>query len=1048
VDRFLVVAAPVMDVRRSLGWRAVPALGGLLLCVGVLLIAGGGSASAASTNKVLILAGTVTGGTSSIEATEAAAQGMAVDVVDDATWSSMTAEQFASYRAIILGDPTCQGLNPDEQTAAANARTWGSMINGNIVIAGTDPVYHASQGGATVTQRAVDFAIAQSGKTGAYISLSCYYHGTAPSTPVPLLDGIGPGGFTVTGVGCYNNAHIVAESPALAGLTDADLSNWSCSVHEAFQTWPGALVPLAIAKDFDSSYTASDGTQGPPYILAGGDIRSFPLSVAPLNASGPAGTSHTVTAQLLDGTTRAPVVGAKIGFRVTSGPNNGAHGSCVPATCLTDANGHVAFTYTSNGTLGSDSIQAFDDSNGNGIADVGEPQTTAGMTWTKPPTSCSQAGQMENEQSFSADQWSGQWGISKCEGLVVSNVSLEARLMAERMSLPYLNIVTCTVVQLQVCPHGPTERHVVLRTNADEAQSDPTAYTHVQLISQGVTGVQPTGGHCTAAAKQQVCKHIAIHATYRVDLAPPGSGGAYLLVTQRDEFYIPFSEKQFSKLACEPSQDAQLIGAIATPLPDCGRWKPIVTYSFHKEHDTALLFSVNAAARLHFTPDGLAMRAGTFFRDCDKGYPEKQNCLPNIPPFNVNLLETYKPGQPEQSATNEAIVRAYQAQSSATLNRLVTGCFFIAVEPECIGGRYDNLHMTAASEVNPPGLQGAGCPECGVHMHWRWGNDLFGLFPATGIRDFFGDGQPLIADGEPAAQPSLTAVQEMDVGIVAYHSEADQLAPYDFTELLQGAQLGFRSPCPSCLGGWSGLAVGRTGFGHDSFEGGFASGSEPLSYQPGSCYDANHLASWGQCGEVAWLSATSYPALETGDNGSGTFFAFGGFFCGQCGFGINQAIGLSLHPTYRPDVSGHTQRPGTPFSISFGSGLGIAPSPIQIYDVLPVGTTNVGVSLKSGEPEVAITCDPVSTDSSGAPVVHCTITLPSSPPPRPGPHPGPPPVPSGPACPGPGCITIRGNLPTTPGAYRNIVHAVWGSSTTNSEEYGGNLRLIDPITVR
>ena len=357
---------------------------GVLLVMLAGLLGAPTPANAAVSNRVLILAGTVTGGASSIEATEAAAQGMAVDVVDDATWSSMTAEQFASYRAIILGDPTCQGLNPDEQTAAANARTWGPVINGNVVIAGTDPVYHAGQGGATVTQRAVDFAIAQSGKTGTYISLSCYYHGTAPNTPVPLLDGIGPGGFTVTGVGCYNNAHIVAESAALAGLTDADLSNWSCSVHEAFQTWPGALVPLAIAKDFDSSYTASDGTQGPPYILAGGDIRSFPLSVSPLNDSGPAGTSHTVTAQLLDGTTRAPVVGAKLGFGITSGPNAGAHGSCVPATCLTDANGQVAFTYKSNGTLGSDSIQAFDDANSNGVADVGEPQTTAGMTWTKP----------------------------------------------------------------------------------------------------------------------------------------------------------------------------------------------------------------------------------------------------------------------------------------------------------------------------------------------------------------------------------------------------------------------------------------------------------------------------------------------------------------------------------------------------------------------------------------------------------------------------------------------------------------------------------------
>jgi hypothetical protein len=340
--------------------------------------------ASAATDRVLILAGTVSGGMASIEATEAVADGLAVDIVDAATWSTMTAAQFASYRAIILGDPTCVGppTSADIDTAAANAKTWGPVINGNIVILGTDPVFHSGQGGATVTQRGVDFAVNQAGKTGAYITLSCYYHGTASGTAVPLLDGIGSGGFTTTGVGCYNNAHIVALSPALAGITDSTISNWSCSVHEAFQTWPGGLIPLAIARDFDSSYTASDGSQGPPYILAGGDIKSFPMSLSPLSDSASVGGSHTITAQLLDGSTALPVGGAKIGFSVVSGPNAGASGTCAPTTCLTDSAGHVSFTYHSNGQTGTDTIEAFYDLNGNGGADVGEPQTTAGMQWT------------------------------------------------------------------------------------------------------------------------------------------------------------------------------------------------------------------------------------------------------------------------------------------------------------------------------------------------------------------------------------------------------------------------------------------------------------------------------------------------------------------------------------------------------------------------------------------------------------------------------------------------------------------------------------------
>ena len=370
--------------RRRKAILAIAALTNLVAFVGVMAV-GAGSAGAAAGDRVLILASTVTGGNSSIEATQAASKGLAVDVVDAATWSSMTAAQFASYRAIILGDPTCSESTSDISPAVANAKTWGGVVNGNLVIVGTDPVFHASQGGETVTRRGVDFAVDQVGKTGLYVTLSCYYHGTDANTPVPLLDGIGPGGFTVTGVGCYNSAHIVAESPALSGVSDSTLSNWSCSVHEAFQKWPGSLVPLAIARDFDSSYTASDGSQGPPYILAGGNIKSFPLSLSPLTGTAPADGAHAVTAQLLDGSTRSPVSGAMIGFKITAGPDKGVSGFCSPGSpflCFTSSDGKVTWTYSNNGNTGTDTIQAFYDQNRNNSADLGEPQTTAGMTWT------------------------------------------------------------------------------------------------------------------------------------------------------------------------------------------------------------------------------------------------------------------------------------------------------------------------------------------------------------------------------------------------------------------------------------------------------------------------------------------------------------------------------------------------------------------------------------------------------------------------------------------------------------------------------------------
>jgi GDSL-like Lipase/Acylhydrolase family len=370
----------VLSVRRFSVWAtalAVVTVGGLLPMVATA------PAAHAAANEVLILGSTVTGGTSSLEAQEVAAQGLAPIVVDDATWSAMSSAQFATYRAIVLGDATCSGTVPS--AAVANTAAWGAAVTGNILINGTDPVFHASQGGSLVTQKAIDFAIADSGKTGLYVSLSCYYHGTAPKTAVPLLDGLRPGGFTVTGVGCYNDAHIVATHPALDGLTDSTLSNWSCSVHEAFDTWPADFTVLALAKDFGAAFTASDGTIGTPYMLASGQgLRSFPLSVTPTSATVPVGTTHTVTATLLDAATRQPAPGVLLQAvaAAATGVSVGTLLHCSTPLCTTDSNGQVSFSYTST-SPGDQVITVWVDSNTNGLIDPGEPQVRAAVTWTR-----------------------------------------------------------------------------------------------------------------------------------------------------------------------------------------------------------------------------------------------------------------------------------------------------------------------------------------------------------------------------------------------------------------------------------------------------------------------------------------------------------------------------------------------------------------------------------------------------------------------------------------------------------------------------------------
>ncbi len=256
----------------------------------VMALVGSARPAHAAVADLLILSTTITkpaanGNPLSVEEQEAAALSLTVEIATPAQWAAKTTAQFAAYKALILGDPTCDRDGPPGGTAdphvaaaLANKNVWGPAVNGNIAIYGTDPTYHTEagiSGARKVVHSSIAFAASSGpGKTGAYITLSCYYHGTAANTPVPLLDGLEtvPGQFTVTGVGCYNDAHIVATSSALNGLTDANLSNWSCSVHEAFDKWASDFTVLVIARNIGTSYKAPDGSVGTPYVLARGNI--------------------------------------------------------------------------------------------------------------------------------------------------------------------------------------------------------------------------------------------------------------------------------------------------------------------------------------------------------------------------------------------------------------------------------------------------------------------------------------------------------------------------------------------------------------------------------------------------------------------------------------------------------------------------------------------------------------------------------------------------------------------------------------------------------
>lgn len=344
-------------------------------------------------NSVLILDDTVYGGVTSQEAVEALNLGFDVVVNNATTWGSMTTANFATFRAIILGDPVCQGSPAALAAALANRTVWSPAVKGNILITGTDEALHTESFpglkdmGTDLKRRGIYFAANNTTKTGAFVSLSCYYDG-APVTPqvLPLMDQFGT--FMIHGqLGCYNNAHIVATAPGLSGpsvglppvplMLDANLSGWGCSMHEGFDSWPANFNVFAIGQNLTNVYSATDGTHGLPYIIVTGDKVAVTtnINLTPPSATNPVNTTHTVTATI----TPAPPVNTQVTFKIISGPNGPA---TLTPTVGTNVGGVASKTYPDTGGAGTDYIVA----QWTDVNNVTYTSNTVTKTWTPCPT--------------------------------------------------------------------------------------------------------------------------------------------------------------------------------------------------------------------------------------------------------------------------------------------------------------------------------------------------------------------------------------------------------------------------------------------------------------------------------------------------------------------------------------------------------------------------------------------------------------------------------------------------------------------------------------
>lgn len=217
---------------------------------------------------------------------------------------------------------------------------------------GGDPTNHFDfvPGAKVLEDNAIKFAASGKSTTGAsltglYFALSQYYDTIAGPTTVTTLSYFGD--FEVRGdLSCYDKAHIVASSPALGALDDVALSNWGCSVHEAFSTYPSTgtngFQALAIAQDIigAGSQTFGDKTIGLPYIISRGAT--------------PAGCGDgiwdaTLGEECDDGNTVAGD-GCSVSCKCESGRPDG-NGKCLPALISNSSSSRVSASPVPYGNL-------------------------------------------------------------------------------------------------------------------------------------------------------------------------------------------------------------------------------------------------------------------------------------------------------------------------------------------------------------------------------------------------------------------------------------------------------------------------------------------------------------------------------------------------------------------------------------------------------------------------------------------------------------------------------------------------------------------------
>jgi hypothetical protein len=334
------------------GLTALAALaGGTLLLTGIATLSTAAAAppgyvpmsALINADSIVTQPGILKGGTPiSLEQYAAERAGYTVTVVSGATWSAMTAAQFAKYQVLIIGDPACdEGTPALAPSVTGSAATWAPVVMGtsgqnkevgNRFLSGADAAYHYTDGAlptdpanpATapsehLVEAGIRFAGARTGATGAYLTAACVDNAAAAVDVANKLSAAGTG-FSASTSFNGDAVALLATPVSFPGLAPADLPNWQETTHTAYPTFPADWTALAVAtasgddvKGIAPGQRNGNGTgeSGPP---KGFRAAADPATCGTALAGGPACGLPVV---LYAGTLTQPVVATCKGEKAT-----------------------------------------------------------------------------------------------------------------------------------------------------------------------------------------------------------------------------------------------------------------------------------------------------------------------------------------------------------------------------------------------------------------------------------------------------------------------------------------------------------------------------------------------------------------------------------------------------------------------------------------------------------------------------------------------------------------------------------------------------------